>query len=67
MINKYSSPSNFSDNIASQMDQALKTKFSFIELTSILVKCAEELEEANDKLSSEVDGVLGFIETEIIN
>lgn len=69
MINKYSSPSNFSNQMVDNMDQALRAeskKFSFVELTSVLVKCAEQLDTIDDKLANEVDGVLNFIETEFM-
>jgi hypothetical protein len=69
MINKYSSPSNFSNQIVDNMDQALRAeskKFSFAELTSVLVKCADQLDNTDDKLVDEVDGVLSFIEIEFM-
>lgn len=67
MINKYSSPSNFSNQMVDNMDQALRAeKFSFVELTSVLVKCADQLDNIDEKLADEVDGVLSFIETEFM-
>lgn len=69
MINKHSGPSTFANQMVSGMEEALQaeaTQFSFAELTSVLVKCANELEASNDKLVNEVDEVLSFIETEFM-
>lgn len=69
MIKKHSSQTGFSDQVVSTMTESLKevdSKFSFAELTSTLVKCADALDEAGDKLADDVDSVLVFIEKEFI-
>lgn len=67
MIKKYSSKNEMADVIVSEMNKTLTHGvFSFAELTTMLVKCAEQLEAQNDTLVTNVDDILTFIQDEIL-